>query len=49
MGVKKLLKELPGGDVKACTCVGFLSLEILRSRSVDIDTITLVFVCALWH
>ena len=49
MGVKGLLKELSGGDTKACTRVGFSSLEILRSRLVDIITGTLVFVCALRH
>ena len=49
MGVKGLLTELPGGDVKVCMHVGFLNLEILHSRSVDIDMGTLVFVCALRH
>ena len=49
MGVKGLPKELPGGNVNACTRVGFLNLETLRSRLVDIDTGTLVFVCALRH
>ena len=38
MGVKGLLRELPGGDVKACTRVGFSTLDILRSRPADIDT-----------
>ena len=49
MGVKEVRKELPGGDVNVCTCVGFSKLEIPRSRSVDIDTDTLVFLCALRH
>ena len=49
MGVKGLLRELPGGDVKACTRVGFSTLDILRSRPADIDTGTLIFVCALRH
>ena len=49
MGVKWLLKELPVGDVKACTRVGFLGLEILRGCLVDIDTCPLVFVCTLRH
>ena len=42
MDVKGLLKELPGGDVAACTRVGLSNWEILRSRLVDINTGTLV-------
>ena len=38
-----------GGDVKACTRVGFSKLEILRSRPADTKTGTLIFVCALLH
>ena len=49
IGVKGLLKVLPGGDVAACTRVGFSNLEILHSCSVDIDTGTLAFVCDLRH
>ena len=49
MGVKGLPKELPGWDMEACTQVGFSNLEIRRSCLVDIDTGTLVFVCALRH
>jgi hypothetical protein len=35
--------------VKACTRVGFSTLDILRSRPADIGTGTLIFVCALRH
>ena len=47
MGVKGLLKELPGGDMEDQR-VGFSTLDILRGparRPADIDTGTLVFVC----
>ena len=51
MGVKGLLRELPGGDMKDQR-VGFHTLDVLRGEAchpVDIDTGTLVFVCALRH
>ena len=50
MGVKGLLKELPGGNAKECQRVGFSKLEVLigkKRRPADIDTGTLIFVCAL--
>jgi hypothetical protein len=49
MDVKGLLRELPWGDVKACTQVGFSKLKILRSRLSNINTGTLIFVCVLRH
>lgn len=51
MGVKGLLKELPGGDVGQCQRTGFANLAALhnRFRPADIDTGTLIFVCALRH
>ena len=51
MGVKGLLRELPGGDMKDQR-VGFHTLDVLRGEArhpVDIDTGTLIFVCALRH
>ena len=50
MGVKGLLKELPGGSMDE-SFHGFLNLDILRNKCLpaDIDTGTLVFVCALRH
>lgn len=51
MGVKGLLKELPGGDVEQCKQTGFTNIAALnnRFRPADIDTGTLIFVCALQH
>ena len=49
MGVKGLLQELIGRDVKVGTRVGFSTLEILLSCPADINTGTLTFVCALRH
>ena len=51
MGVKGLLPELPGGSMKDNGHCGFSGLDILRNktRPADIDTGTLVFVCALRH
>ena len=51
IGVKGLPKELPGGNMENQR-VQFLTLDILRGptrRPTDIDTSTLVFVCALRH
>ena len=51
MGVKGLLKELPGGNMKEQR-VGFATLSALCSearRCADIDAGTLIFVCALRH
>ena len=49
MGINGLLQELPGGDSKTSTCVGFEELNFLRGRPVDIDTGTLIYLCALRH
>ena len=49
MGINGLLKELPGGDTKTSTRVGFDKLALLRGRPVDIDTGTLIYTCALRH
>ena len=51
MGVKGLLKELPGGDVGQCQRTGFSKLTALanRFRPADINTVTLISVCALRH
>ena len=38
-----------GGDVKVCMRVGFSKLGIICSHPADIDTSTLIFVCALLH
>ena len=49
--MKSLLGELGGGEVKD-QCFGFSMLAILRGptqRPANINTSTLVFVCALWH
>ena len=50
MGVDDLLGPLPGGKMEE-TQYGFSRLMILRngSRRVEIDTGTLVFICALRH
>ena len=49
MGIKDLLKELPGGNVKNSTRYGFADLAILRSFPASVDTGTLLFVCAFRH
>ena len=49
MGINGLLQELPGGDNKTSACVGFEKFDFLRGRPVDIDTVTLIYVCALRH
>ena len=49
MKVKGPLRELPGGDAKACTRVGTSKLEILRSRPANIDTGMLISGYALRH
>ena len=33
MGINGLLQELPGGDSKTSTCVGFEKLDLLRLQS----------------
>ena len=51
MGISGLLKELPGGDMKAQRS-GFGTLDALRGdqrHPVDIDAGTLIFVCAIRH
>ena len=51
MGVKGLLKELPGGNMEEQR-VGFARLAALRGearRHADVDAGTLIFVCALLH
>ena len=51
MGVKGLLKELPGRNMEDQR-VGFLTLDVLcglAQRPADIDTCTLVFACAIRH
>ena len=49
MGIKNLLKELPGGNSLTDTIHGFDNLHLLRDRKnkVDLDAGTLVFVSAL--
>ena len=51
MGIKNLLKELPGGDARTDTIRGFTNLHLLKDgkNKVDLDTGTLIFVCALRH
>ena len=49
MGIKDLLKELPGGNAKTSTRYGFADLAILRGFPASADTGTLLFVCAFRH
>jgi len=48
MGIKYLLPDLPGGDIKL---KGFASISSLKDKAVpvDFDTGSLVYVCALRH
>eukprot|EP00978_Attheya_sp_CCMP212_P014373 scaffold36531_cov52-Attheya_sp.AAC.1 len=48
MGIKNLLKNLPGGDIKLKV---FGSIRSLKDKAVpvDFDTGSLVYVCALRH
>jgi 5'-3' exonuclease len=48
MGVKILLPNLPGGDMES-TITGFEKLKVLRNRSIDIDSGTLIYTCAFRH
>ena len=51
MGIKNLLKKLPSDDALQFQRYDFSKLEILRNKNgqADIDTMTLLVVCALRH
>ena len=52
MGIRGILKELPGGDARTCQRTGFEKLDFLsgdKRLHADIDAMTLEFVVAIRH
>ncbi|KAL7554211.1 hypothetical protein ACHAWF_017633 [Thalassiosira exigua] len=52
MGIRGILKELPGGDARTCQRTGFEKLDFLsgdKRLHADIDAMTLAFVVAIRH